>query len=105
VVCGTKGIWSQKDALGIVFLGLGGRAGLPAKSFVAAPSIDLLKGGYAWGNMNAPIDIEFNGALGPLGAGFEFDPGRGVELNLNAAASMGSYVGGSVMIDDTVVPD
>ena len=100
-----RDMMTQKDALGIVFLGLGGRLGGPAKSLTGAPSIDLLKGGYAWGNTNAPIDIEFNGALGPLGAGLEFDPGRGVELSLNAAWSMGSYAGGSVMIDDTVVPD
>src|SRR5690606_41373754 len=95
----------RQEGLGDVFLGLGGRAGIAATQLTAAPSADLWKGGYAWGNTDAPIDIELNGALGPFGVALEFDPGSGIELSLNAAWSMGAYAGGSVMIDDSVVPD
>src|SRR5690606_16389638 len=75
-----RDMMTRKDALGVVFLGLGGRAGIPATQLTAAPSVDLLKGGYAWGNTDAPIDIELNGALGPFGVALEFDPGSGIEL-------------------------
>ena len=99
-----RNIETKKDALGIVFLGVGARGTAPSRA-LGAPSIDLLKGGYSWGGTDAPVDIELNGAIGPMGIGLEFDPGKGLEISLNAAIGGGSYLGGSVMFDDTLVPD
>lgn len=95
---------TKKDSLGIVIIGQGARAGAPAK-LIGIPGIDIAKGGYNWGGVDAPIDIEGNAELGPLGLNVEFDPGTGINASLQLTPAMGEYTGISVMFDDTLIPD
>ena len=93
---------TKKDSLGMVLIGQGARAGAPAK-MVGLPGIDLVKGGYSWGGVDAPVDIEGNFELGPLGVSIEFDPGTGINAALGLTPSAGEYTGVSVMFDDTLI--
>lgn len=73
---------------------------------MALPSVDFLKGGYAWGAVDAPVDIEYNGKALGVGLNITFDPGSKIEGSINfAPVSAGAYTGVSVMFDDTLVGD
>jgi RHS repeat-associated protein len=101
----TRDMQSTKDSMGLVLIGAGGRSTVPTQMLTAAPSIDILKGGYSWGNLDAPVGIELNGGLGPIGVSATYDPGTGIEMTLNAAWSFGAYAGASVMFEDSLIED
>ncbi|CAM0120973.1 exported hypothetical protein [Stenotrophomonas geniculata] len=93
---------SKKDALGIVPIGVGARGGL-SKSLTGLPAADLVKVGFRWGGVDAPVDIVGSFAAGPVSAALKFDPGTGLDLTFSASTSLGSYTGVSVMFDDTIL--
>ena len=100
-----RDVVTEKDSLGLVLIGVGAH-GRAARAGTIGPSLDLLKGGYAWGTLDAPVDIDFNGKLFVVGLNVNFDPGRRLEASLNwAPASVGVYTGVSIMFDDTIVDD
>lgn len=100
-----RDVATGKDSAGIVLIGVGAH-GKAAGAVTLAPSVDVLKGGYAWGAVDAPVDIEVNGKLFGLGLNINFDPGSKLEGSLNfAPLSAGAYTGVSVMFDDTLVGD
>ena len=76
----------------------------PAKS-VGIPGFHVAKGGYSWGAVDAPVDIEANVALGYFGVSIEFDPGSGLHGSVDLVPSVGEYTGISVMFDDTLIAD
>ncbi|WP_396617484.1 RHS repeat domain-containing protein [Lysobacter soli] len=99
-----RDVATGKDSAGMVLLGVGAHG--KAASAATLPSVDVLKGGYAWGVADAPVDIEFNGKAFGVGLNINFDPASKIEGSLNyAPVSVGSYTGVSVMFDDTLVGD
>jgi len=98
---------TKKDELGLVLVGAGvrGRSTAAAGLLGLPPSADIFTGGYSWGNNDAPVDIEANFDSPIGGVNITFDPGGKIEAAVNFAPGFGSYMGVSVMFDDTLVED
>jgi hypothetical protein len=91
---------TDRTSLGFVFLGLGAHAKGGAAVGLGA---DYRVGRLEWGKLDAPVDIEINGAVGPLNLELYFDPGGRLDLNAGFAAAGGAFAGGSVMVDERVL--